>query len=318
MQEAVKERMTSRIHSWSYFWDRERVLAPVMLLPAILFIVVLVGFPVVLAILYAFSDVTVGDPSLDFRGVKNFIEALESPPFKKALVNSFVFSFGSLALILILSTILAEVFTRDFRGKWLARFLFLLPWTTPVALGTIGWLWMLDSVFSPYDWLFRQLGLLGHPDALFGRYPNMYWLGTPLKAMISVILVHTWRVLPLATVIVIAGMTSIPRDIQDQARVDGAGYWMRLFQINLPLMLPVLAIAVLFAFVFTFTDMTVIYILTRGGPVNSTQVIPSWAFFKGIEGGALAQGAAIAVFMFPVLAGMAALTLRVARRREVI
>lgn len=317
MQEVARERAIPRARRWSYLWDRERVLAPVMFLPAVIFIVVLVGFPVVLAILYAFSDVTVGDPSLDFRGVKNFVEALGSPPFKKALVNSFVFSFGSLALILVLATILAEVFTRDFRGKWLARFLFLLPWTTPVALGTIGWLWMLDSVFSPYDWIFRQLGLLGSPDALFGRYPNMYWLGTPLKAMISVILVHTWRVLPLATVIVIAGMTSIPRDIQDQAKVDGASYWMRLFQINIPLMLPVLAIAVLFAFVFTFTDMTVIYILTRGGPVNSTQVIPSWAFFKGIEGGALAQGAAIAVFLFPVLTGMAALTLRIARRSEV-
>jgi len=317
MQEVARERAIPRARRWSYLWDRERVLAPVMFLPAVIFIVVLVGFPVVLAIVYAFSDVTVGDPSLDFRGVKNFVEALGSPPFKKALVNSFVFSFGSLALILVLATILAEVFTRDFRGKWLARFLFLLPWTTPVALGTIGWLWMLDSVFSPYDWIFRQLGLLGSPDALFGRYPNMYWLGTPLKAMISVILVHTWRVLPLATVIVIAGMTAIPRDIQDQAKVDGASYWMRLFQIDIPLMLPVLAIAVLFAFVFTFTDMTVIYILTRGGPVNSTQVLPSWAFFKGIEGGALAQGAAIAVFLFPVLTGMAALTLRIARRSEV-
>jgi len=317
MQEAVKPKASLQARRWGYLWDRERVLAPAMFLPAVIFVIVLVGFPVVLAIIYAFSDVTVGDPSLDFRGVKNFLEALGSRPFQKALVNSFVFSFGSLALILILSTILAEVFTRDFRGKWLARFLFLLPWTTPVALGTIGWLWMLDSVFSPYDWVFRQLGLLGHPDALFGRYPNMYWLGTPVKAMISVILVHTWRVLPLATVIVIAGMTAIPRDIQDQAKVDGASYWMRLFQVNIPLMLPVLAIAVLFAFVFTFTDMTVIYILTRGGPVNSTQVIPSWAFLKGIEGGALAQGAAIAVFLFPVLAGMAALTLRVARRREV-
>jgi len=317
MQEAVERRAVPQARRWDYLWDRERVLAPVMFLPAVLFVVVLVGFPVILALIYAFSDVTVGDPSLDFRGLRNFAEALGSPPFKKAVVNSFVFSFGSLALILILSTVLAEVFTRDFKGKWLARFLFLLPWTTPVALGTIGWLWMLDSVFSPYDWLFRQLGLLGHPGALFGRYPNMYWLGTPVKAMISVILVHTWRVLPLATVIVIAGMTSIPRDIQDQAKVDGASYWRRLFEINLPLMLPVLAIAVLFAFVFTFTDMTVIYILTRGGPVNSTQVIPSWAFFKGIEGGALAQGAAIAVFLFPVLAGMAALTLRIARRREV-
>lgn len=296
--------------------DNEWLLSRLMFLPAVLFVALLVGVPIILAILYAFSDITVGDPSLDFRGIRNFTEVLGSQTFQTSVVNSFIFTLGSLALILILATILAEVFNRDFRGKWMARFLFLLPWTTPVSLSAIGWLWMFDSVFSPYDWVLRNLGLLGHPGALFGPYPNMYWLGTPVKAMISVILVNTWRVLPLATVIVMAGMNSIPREIQDQSKVDGAGYWRRLFQINIPLMLPVLAIAVLFAFVFIFTDMTVIFILTRGGPVNSTQVIPSWAFFKGIEGGALAQGAAIAVFLLPVLAGMAAITLRMVRRRS--
>lgn len=297
--------------------DNEWLLSRLMFLPAVLFVALLVGVPIILAILYAFSDITVGDPSFDFRGIENFTEVLGSQTFQTSVVNSFIITLGSLVLILILATILAEVFNRDFRGKWMARFLFLLPWTTPIALATIGWLWMFDSVFSPIDWVLRNLGLLGHPGALFGPYPNMYWLGTPVKAMVSVILVNTWRVLPLATVIVMAAMNSIPRDIQDQSKVDGAAYWRRLFQINIPLMLPVLAVAVLFAFVFIFTDMTVIFILTRGGPVNSTQVIPSWAFFKGIEGGALAQGAAIAVFLLPVLAGMAAITLRMVRRSEV-
>jgi multiple sugar transport system permease protein len=135
--------------------------------------------------------------------------------------------------------------------------------------------------------------------------------------MLSVILVHTWRLLPLATVILLAGLTSIPQEVLDAAEVDGAGFWRRLFQIMIPMLLPIMTVAVLFGIVFTFTDITVVYLLTQGGPVHSTQVLASWAFFKGIEAGDLAQGAAVALFLFPAMAGVAALMLRLARRTEV-
>jgi multiple sugar transport system permease protein len=132
-----------------------------------------------------------------------------------------------------------------------------------------------------------------------------------------VIAVQAWRMLPLATVILLAGMSSIPQEIKEAAEVDGASFWRRLFSIEIPLLLPITGVAVLFGLVFTFTDMTVVYVLTGGGPQNSTQVLASWAFYKGINGGSLGQGAAIAVFMFPVLAGLAALILRLAQRAEV-
>lgn len=135
--------------------------------------------------------------------------------------------------------------------------------------------------------------------------------------MLSVILVHTWRLLPLATVILLAGLTSIPQEVLDAAEVDGAGFWRRLFQIMIPMLLPIMTVAVLFGIVFTFTDITVVYLLTQGGPVHSTQVLASWAFFKGIEAGDLAQGAAVALFLFPAMAGVAVLMLRLARRTEV-
>ena len=129
--------------------------------------------------------------------------------------------------------------------------------------------------------------------------------------MASVIAVHVWRIVPLAAVIILAGLISIPQDIKDAAEIDGAGFWRKLFEITLPLTLPVIAVAVLFGTVLTFTDMTVVYILTRGGPENATQVLPSWAFFKGIDSGDLAQGAAIALFLFPVLLAAAVAILRV-------
>jgi multiple sugar transport system permease protein len=221
-----------------------------------------------------------------------------------------VFTIISQLLVVVLATVLAFALRADFKGKWFARFLILLPWTTPVALGAIAWLWMLDSIFSPIDWVLGQVGLIDKGSHLF-------WLGRTHLAMGSVIAVQVWRMLPLATVILMAGMAGIPQEIREAAQVDGAGFWRRLFGIDIPLLLPISAVALLFGIVFTFTDMTVVFVLTRGGPQNATQVLASWAFFKGIEGGSLGQGAAVAVFMFPVLVGLAAVMLRTAGRARV-
>jgi len=298
--------------------DREGALAKLLIAPAILYIAAMIGVPFVLAILYSLSDATTGDPSLTFVGLRNFRAALADSVFRQSLRNTFVFTLVSQAIVLVLSRMLATGLLKQFRGKWLVRFLILLPWTAPISLGTIGWLWMLDSIFSPIDWVLRAAGLLGAPGALFGSGTNMYWLGIPGLAMASVILVHVWRLLPLATVIQLAGLSSIPRDLLEAAEVDGASPLRRTLTITIPLTLPIMSIAFLFGIVFTLTDVVVVYVLTRGGPVQSTQVLSSWTFFKGIEGGDLAQGAAISLFMFPVLAGVATLILRLARRTEVV
>jgi multiple sugar transport system permease protein len=288
--------------------DRDGLLAWLFLLPSVAYIVALVGIPFVLAIALALSDVTTGDPSYDWVGLRNFGAAFDDPVFWTSLRNTLVFTGISMVLIVVLGKVLANILVADLRGKWLLRFLVLLPWTTPVALSTISWLWMLDSIFSPIDWVLRQLGLLDG---------NMYWLGRPTLAMASIIAVHVWRLTPLAAVIVMAGLMSIPRDIDEAARVDGAGYWRRMFEVTIPLTLPVITVAALFGAIFTFTDMTVVYVLTRGGPTDSTQVLASWAFIRGIGGGDVGQGAAVALFLFPLLLACAIAILRVVRRMEV-
>jgi multiple sugar transport system permease protein len=320
---AVKEVGVPRAHSIS-LWDREGVLAWLLIAPAILYILALVGFPFVMAFIYSFSDVKTGDYSIDFVGLKNFQAIWNDITFRTALKNTFVFTFVSQAIVLVLGKILALALAKEFRFKWLARFLILLPWTAPISLSVLAWLWMLDSVFSPIDWLMRYLGFIGTPaegvfSALnFSKWNHLFWLGQKQLAMASVIGVHVWRMLPLATMILLAGLTSIPKDVLDQAEIDGARFWRRLFHIIIPMMLPIISVAVLFGVIFTFTDMTIVYVLTRGGPPpHVTQVLASWAYFKGIEGGDLAQGAAIALFLFPVMAGVAALVLRFARRTEV-
>jgi multiple sugar transport system permease protein len=288
--------------------DRVGFLAPVFLLPSAVYIIGLVAVPFFLALAFSFSDVTTGDPSLDFVGLRNYRAIFNDPIFWRSLRNTVVFTLVSIVLTIILANILALILTADFRFKRLIRFFVLLPWTTPVALSAVAWLWMLHSLFSPIDWVLRQLGLIeGHA----------IWLGKPGLAMTSVIGVHTWRIVPLAAVIIMAGLAAIPHDIKEQARIDGAGFWLTLREITLPLIRPVVAVAALFGAILTFTDMTVVFILTRGGPVNSTQVLPSYAFFKGIEGGSLAQGAAIALFLFPLLLAAVIAILRAVRKMEI-
>jgi multiple sugar transport system permease protein len=289
---------------------RQRWLGPAMFMPAILYIVVLVGLPFVMAFVYSVGDVKVGSTGYHFVGLLNFRSILHSPTFIRSLENSFLFTISSQILVLIGANMLALALKDAFPGRRLMRFLILLPWVAPVSIGSIGWKWILDSLYSVVNWVLVRIHLVKQFDA-------PVWLGEPKLAMISVILVHTWHMLPFATVILLAGLTAIPKDIPEAAEVDGAGFFRTLFQITIPMMLPIINVAVLFGAIFTFTDMTVIYILTRGGPYDSTQVIPSLAFFTGILGSDLAEGAAISIFMVPLLVIATYLVLRAAHRAEV-
>jgi multiple sugar transport system permease protein len=281
-----------------------------MIGPAVLYIVLVVGLPFLLALYYSVSDITAGSRELNFVGLRNFADIVGTSQFRTSLRNTFVFALVSQAIVLVGANVLALALMREFRGKWLVRFLLLLPWVAPISLGTIGWLWILDSIYSVINWTLEAVGLIR---------PNEWpmWLGIPNLAMASVITVHVWRLLPLATVILLAGLSSIPKEIHEAARVDGAGFWRQHFRITLPLIRPIMLVALLFGLVFAFTDMIVIFVLTRGGPYDTTQVLASLAFFTGIQGGDLAAGAAIALFLFPLLLAVAVTFLRVARRTEV-
>jgi multiple sugar transport system permease protein len=278
--------------------------------PAVLYIAAIIGVPFVLAFLYAFGNVRVGSVGYQFVGLANFRSIVQSSAFRQSLANSFIFTASSQILVIVGSTILAFALKDRFRGRGFVRFLILLPWVAPISLGAIGWKWILDSLYSVINWVLIYMHLVN-------PFTPPMWLGDSTLAMISVILVQTWRLLPFSTVILLAGLTAIPKEIPEAAEVDGAGFWRTLFQITIPMMMPIINVAVLFGIIFTFTDMTVVYILTRGGPYDATQVLPSLAFFTGVLGGDLAGGAAISLFLVPVLVVVAILMLRMASRAEV-
>jgi len=285
-------------------------LSTAMFAPAALYILLLVAGPFLLAIFYAFSDARIGSTELHYVGLENFRSIWQSPSFRVAVRNSFIFTICSQIVVVICANILAITLERSFRGRGLVRFLILLPWVAPISLGAIGWKWILDSIYSVITWVLVALHF-------YKPFSAPMWLGEPHLAIASVLLVHSWRLLPFSTVILLAGRTAIPKDIPEAAAVDGAGFWRTQLQIVIPMMRPIISVAVLFGLIFTFTDMTVVYILTAGGPFDSTQTLPSLAFALGIQGSDLAAGAAISLFLVPLLVLLAYFMLRLAHRTEV-
>jgi multiple sugar transport system permease protein len=307
---AIAERFRGRRSRLEFAFDRPRVLGSIFLAPAILYILVLVGLPFLLAVYYSVSAYTIYNPSWRFVGWANFEQIVQDPVFLQTLRNTFIFTFGSQILGLVLGKFGALLLLRPFPGRQLVRALIILPWAVPIALATVAWEWMFDSLYSVINWTLIALGILTRSDA-----PN--WLGTPHLAMLCVIIVNAWRFFPFAIVIFLAGITAIPQDVIDAATVDGAGFWRRNYQIILPMILPIVVVGLIFGIVFTFTDLSVVYLLTMGGPVNATSVLGFEGFQVGIISGDIAHGAAISLFMLPVLFILVIVMLRFIRRQEI-
>jgi multiple sugar transport system permease protein len=297
-----------RALGWRDRLEERRVLAPVLIGPAVVFVALLVGGPLLLALYLSFTNATAGSLSGDFIGVTNFRIAWRDPIFRDSLENTFIFTLASQVVVLVAAKLLANFLIRDFRGKWFLRFLILLPWAAPIALGAIAWKWIFDSLYSVINWTLRSAGVIQE---------DLQWVGEPNLAMASIVTVHAWRILPFATVIILAGLASIPREVEDAAAVDGATGWRKMVYVTIPMVLPIITIALLFGIVFTATDMAVVYILTNGGPFNSTQMVTTWAFQTGIISSSLGLGAAISLHLFPILLVVTILMLWFARRVEV-
>jgi multiple sugar transport system permease protein len=293
-----------------FLLDRSEVMGPLFIAPAILYVLVLVGLPFLLAIYYAVSAYSIFDPSYKFVGLSNLYDVLDSEIFRRTLWNTLLFTVGSQIIGLLLGKIGALLLVKEFPGRGLARALVVLPWAVPVSLATLAWQWMFDSLYSVINWTLVAAGLID-----VAHQPQ--WLGQTDLAMAAVMTVHAWRLFPFGVIIFLAGFASVPKDVLDAATVDGAGFWRRNYQIILPMIAPIVVIALIFGTVFTFTDLSVVYLLTKGGPVNSTQVLGSLAFQVGILSGDVSHGAVICLFLFPFLLVAVIVLLRAMRRQEI-
>jgi multiple sugar transport system permease protein len=307
---------------WRNLLEEKRVLGPALIAPAVIFVLVVVGIPLGWALYLSLTDATGGSLSGKFVGLDNFTEAWHDQNFRNALENTLIITFSAQAIVVVGAAILSHFLVRDFRGKWFVRFLVILPWAAPVALVTIAWLWIFDSLFSVINWTLGKMHLIGVLCGAFGvngcsASNPPPWLGHPNLAIFAIIMVHAWRILPFAVIIFIAGRASIPTEVEDAAKIDGAGPLKKLWYVDLPLQLPIALVAVLFGIVFTAADFAVVWVLTRGGPFNSTQVLTTWSETIGIESSRVGAGAAISLYLFPLLAVVTILMLFFAKRAQV-
>jgi multiple sugar transport system permease protein len=288
--------------------DTERFLGPAFVTPALLLIGLLVAYPFGMAIYFATSNAFIGRPST-FIGLGNFVALWESDSFRQTFQNAFVFTGLAVFFKVILGITLALLLNEQLWFKRMIRGTVLLPWVIPTALSTLGWWWMFNSLYSVVNWTGISLGIMDPPG------PN--WLGQKYYAMAAVVMVNVWRGLPFFAITILAGLVSIPKELYEAAEADGAGAASRFWHVTLPLLKPVLAIVVLFSTIFTFSDFNIVYVLTHGGPINSTHLFATLARQVGLESGQIGQGAAISLYLFPVLVLVVWIQLRFVRKHAV-
>lgn len=284
-----RPRRRSAFRQWT---EREGVFSWLMVIPPLLFLIALVGYPFVYGIWLSLQDRPVARPGT-FVGLANFVADWKDPVFWQVTQNTFVYTIAATLLKMVGGLGLALVMNQEFKFKNTIRALMLLPFIVPTVLSTIAWMWILDPAFSIINWFLRYFDIAN---------PGPSWLGNPHLAMLSLIIVNTWRGLPFYAITLLAGLQTISPDLYEAATIDGASAWDRFRWVTLPLLRPVIFIVTMFSVIFTFADFQLVYVLTRGGPANATHLYATYAFDVAMGGGQLGMGASIALAMLPPLA----------------
>jgi multiple sugar transport system permease protein len=272
--------------------DRQGLLAYVLLLPGLLILIAFIGWPFVTSLWLAVTDQSVSTSVVHFVGLDNFTGELRSQIFMQTVRNTFVYTGVTVVFKLAFGLGLAVLMNQSFRLKNIARAALLLPWIVPTALSAIAWLWLFDATFSVFNWVIVRSGLADR---------GINWLGEGGWAMTAIIIANIWRGTPFFAISILAGLQTVDRELLDAAAIDGASTWQRFWRITVPLIRPVLLIVLLFSVVWTISDFQLVYVLTRGGPANSTHLLGTLAYDAAVRAGQLSQGAAISLYMFPVL-----------------
>jgi len=286
--------------------EDERWLALVLLLPTLVLLGLFIAYPFVKGVELSLTDTKVGVPG-SFVGLNNFAALSNDTIFTTAVWNTFVYTAVTTIFKLALGLWLALLLNRHFKGKAITRAFILLPFIIPTVLSTFAWKWMFDPTFSVINWTLYRVGLI---------HSRINWLGDPGLALVSVIIVNIWRGVPFYAISLLAGLQTINPELHEAAAIDGARPWHRFWYVTWPLLLPVTIVVVLFSVIQTFSDFQLVYVLTGGGPANSTQLFATYAYQIGVGTGLLSQGAAISLAMFPVLLLVVVVQLLYIRRVE--
>ncbi|WP_152529655.1 sugar ABC transporter permease [Aliihoeflea sp. 2WW] len=263
------------------------------MLPAAAFLLCFLTYPLGLGVWLGFTDTSTGRPGV-FIGLENYVWLWNDNVFWLSVFNTLLYTFVATVLKFVLGLWLALVLNQHLRFKNFFRAIILLPWVVPTVLSALAFWWIFDSQFSIISFVLMDWGLIERP---------INFLGDPNLARASVIAANVWRGIPFVAICLLAGLQTIPQSLHEAAALDGAKSWQRFRYVTLPLLTPIIAVVMTFSVLFTFTDFQLIYVLTRGGPVNATHLMATLSFQRAIPGGQLGEGAAIAVAMIPFLLG---------------
>jgi multiple sugar transport system permease protein len=272
-------------------FDNKAFLIVVCLFPAVGLLMTFLTYPLGLGVWLAFTDQTIGRPGV-WIGIENFEFLFEDPIFWSAVFYSVFYTAVATVGKFALGLWLALLLNQHLPMKSLVRAIILLPWIVPTVLSAIAFWWIYDPQFSIISWALMELGL---------RETPVDFINSPWSARWSLIAANIWRGIPFVAISLLAGLQTISPSLYEAALLDGASPWQRFRHITFPMLMPILAIVMTFSIIFTFTDFQLVYSITRGGPVNSTHLMATLAFQRGIPGGQLGEGAAIAVAMIPFL-----------------
>jgi multiple sugar transport system permease protein len=306
LEVALPRPRVSRSSPLTRVLEHEGLLAAALLAPTILLLGVFIAYPFVMGVWLALSNTSVGNIG-HFVGLANFVKAWNDSIFQTAFKNTFVYTFWATIFKLGLGMWLALLLNRNFRGKRLVRASMLLPFIVPTVLSTFAWRWMFDPTFSVLNWLLYKGGFI---------VTKVPFLSDGVYGLWCAIVVNTWRGMPFFAITLLAGLQTINPDLHEAAALDGANGWRRFWHITWPLLKPVTLVVVVFSVIQTFSDFQLIYVLTGGGPANSTHLLATYAYQIGVATGLLGEGAAISLFMLPVLFVVVWLQLRYLRRLE--
>jgi multiple sugar transport system permease protein len=261
------------------------------LLPAAAILIVFLTYPLGLGVWLGFTDTKIGRSGI-YIGFENYEFLWDDSVFWLAVFNTILYTVVASILKFGLGLWLALLLNRHLPFKAFFRAIVLLPWVVPTVLSAIAFWWIYDAQFSILSWALMRLGLISEP---------INFLGDVANARASVIAANVWRGIPFVAISLLAGLQTISPSLHEAATLDGATSWQRFRYITLPLLTPIIAVVMTFSVLFTFTDFQLIYVLTRGGPVNATHLMATLSFQRAIVGGQLGEGAAIAVAMIPFL-----------------
>jgi multiple sugar transport system permease protein len=275
----------------SRFFDNRNVLGLLFMLPAAALLLFFLTYPLGLGVWLGFTDAKIGRVG-EWIGIENYQFLVTDSVFRLSVFNTFLYTVVASVVKFALGLWLALLLNKNIPFKSFVRAIVLLPFIVPTVLSAIAFWWIYDAQFSIVSWVLVKMGVMDH-------YIN--FLGDPNLARMSTIIANVWRGVPFVAICLLAGLQTIPPSMYEAASIDGATPLQQFRHVTLPMLSPIIAVVMTFSVLFTFTDFQLIWVLTRGGPINATHLMATLSFQRAIPGGALGEGAAIATAMIPFL-----------------